>query len=277
MEFCLIYPNKRGYCRPEIAAAAASAAEEAGFYAFLVWDHYGMPDGPDTLDAWALLSYVAGKTSTIKLGTCVTPIPFRPPAQLAKVVATVDVISGGRTILGVGAGWHRPEFDGFSQWDRDSVRVDKTIEGLELILRLWQEDTVGFQGAYYSAKGAQIVPKPVQRPHPPLWFGVRGERMVRLAAQHGEAWIPTVIEPGEYRTGMETLRSHRRGLGVPGEMKGALQSWDAHSESGPYLRSVEQYAEAGCGYYGVIWFYPPEEMASRAHWFAREVMARFQP
>ena len=70
-----------------------------------------MPEGPDTVDAWCMLSYVAARTSKIQIGTCVTPIPFRPPAQLAKIVSTVDILSKGRTILGVGAGWHQPEFD----------------------------------------------------------------------------------------------------------------------------------------------------------------------
>ena len=71
-----------------------------------------LPDSSETLDAWSILSYLAGQTSRIKLGTVVTPLPFRPPSQLAKIVSTVDLLSGGRTILGVGAGWHRPELRG---------------------------------------------------------------------------------------------------------------------------------------------------------------------
>ena len=136
MEFCLIYPVKEGYCNPETVARVAVAAEEEGFHSLLVWDHYLMPAGPDTLDAWTLLSYVAGITSTIRLGTVVTPIPFRPPAQLAKIAATMDVLSGGRLILGVGAGWHQPEFDGFSRWESSGVRVVQTTEALDLMVRL---------------------------------------------------------------------------------------------------------------------------------------------
>ena len=102
MEFSLIFPVKEGYCDPDTVTKVAVAAEEEGFHSFLVWDHYMTPGGPNTLDAWALLAFVAGKTSSIGLGTVVTPIPFRPPAQLAKIVSTVDVLSGGRAILGVG-------------------------------------------------------------------------------------------------------------------------------------------------------------------------------
>ena len=121
LQFCLIYPVEEGYCDPETIASVAAAAEAKGFHSLLVWDHYMLPQGPDTLDAWTILAYVAGATSTIRLGTVVTPIPFRPPAQLAKIVASLDVLSSGRAILGVGAGWHQPEFDGFSKWERNGV------------------------------------------------------------------------------------------------------------------------------------------------------------
>ena len=274
MKFNLIYPQKRGYLKPDLAASVAVAAEEAGFHAFLVWDHYSMPDGPDSLDAWALLAYLAGKTSRIRLGTCVTPIPFRPPAQLAKVVASVDVLSGGRTILGVGAGWHQPEFDGFSRWETDAVRVDQTIEGLGLILKLWEGEPVDFEGRFYSARGAHIVPKPVQEPRPQLWFGVRGPRMMRLAARHGDDWIPTLISTDDYRAGMDQLKGLREAAGRPGEMKGAVQMWDAHTDRDKYLRDIEEHRAAGVGYYGQIWDYPPDEAAGRVDWFAREVMAK---
>ena len=103
MEFLLIYPVTRDYLDKDLIRNVAVAAEKAGFKAFLSWDHYMLPDGPDTLDAWSILGYLAGQTFSIKLGTVVTPIPFRPPPQLAKIVSSVDLLSGGRTILGVGA------------------------------------------------------------------------------------------------------------------------------------------------------------------------------
>ena len=137
MKFNLIYPVKEGYLDRGLIRDVAVAAEEAGFYGFLSWDHYMLPDSSETLDAWSILSYLAGQTSRIKLGTVVTPLPFRPPSQLAKIVSTVDLLSGGRTILGVGAGWHRPEFDGFSEWLPTRERVAQTSEALELITTLW--------------------------------------------------------------------------------------------------------------------------------------------
>ena len=292
MQFVLIYPNMKGYCNGALASYVAAEAEQLGFNTFLVWDHYGLPIGPDTLDCWNLLAYVAGKTSTIKLGTCVTPIPFRPPAQLAKVVATVDVLSGGRVILGVGAGWHQPEFDSFSQWDPLKVRVDKTIEGLDLMIKLWTEDVVNFQGKYYQCTGdqVQISPKPVQKPHPPLWFGVKGKRMMHLAAKHGDGWIPGLITPREYQAGMDKLRAHRREMRIKKEMKGSIQIFNAPmdvldpggsvsyhnrcTDPAMYLKAVEDYAAAGCDYLGLVWSYPPDELLTRLRWFKKEVMAK---
>ena len=98
--------------------------------------------------------------------------------------------------------------------------------------------------------------------------------MMRLAAQHGEGWIPTLVSVEEYRAGMDTLKSLREGMGRQGEMKGAVQMWDAHTDRDKYLRDIEEHRAAGCGYYGQIWDYPPDEAASRVGWFAREVMAR---
>ena len=195
MEHLLIYPVKKGYLDKDLISEVGKAAEQAGFYAFLSWDHYMLPDGPETLDAWSILGYLAGQTDTIKLGTVVTPIPFRPPAQLAKIVASVDHLSGGRTILGVGAGWHQPEFDGFSNWGTPGQRVTRTSEALELITRLWTGEKVSFEGKTYNSDGAIISPVPTQKPFPPMWFGVRGPRMLDLAARYADCLLYTSPSP----------------------------------------------------------------------------------
>ena len=272
MEFVLIYPVKRNYLDKDLIRDVAVAAEKAGFKAFLSWDHYMLPDGPDTLDAWSILGYLAGQTSSIKLGTVVTPIPFRPPSQLAKIVSSIDVLSGGRTILGVGAGWHQPEFDGFSKWESAGRRVDQTGEALDLITRLWTGEPVTFEGSFYKSEGGHISPAPIQSPHPPLWFGVRGKRMLNLAARYGEAWIPTNISPKDYSAGLQELRSIRKSLGIKREMKGALQNFEVFTDAGACKDTIAQFEEAGCSHYGSVWSYPPEEMVSRIHWFAENVM-----
>ena len=272
MEHLLIYPVKKGYLDKDLISEVGKAAEQAGFYAFLSWDHYMLPDGPETLDAWSILGYLAGQTDTIKLGTVVTPIPFRPPAQLAKIVASVDHLSGGRTILGVGAGWHQPEFDGFSNWGTPGQRVTRTSEALELITRLWTGEKVSFEGKTYNSDGAIISPVPTQKPFPPMWFGVRGPRMLDLAAQYADAWIPTNISPELYEDGLKKLREKRSELGINTSLKGALQNFDVYTESEPCVATINSYAAAGCEYYGSIWSYPPDEMVSRIKWFSKEVM-----
>ncbi|KAA1283304.1 MAG: LLM class flavin-dependent oxidoreductase [SAR202 cluster bacterium] len=272
MEHLLIYPVKKGYLDKDLISEVGKAAEQAGFYAFLSWDHYMLPDGPETLDAWSILGYLAGQTDTIKLGTVVTPIPFRPPAQLAKIVASVDHLSGGRTILGVGAGWHQPEFDGFSNWGTPGQRVTRTSEALELITRLWTGEKVSFEGKAYNSDGAIISPVPTQKPFPPMWFGVRGPRMLDLAARYADAWIPTNISPELYEDGLKKLREKRSELGINTSLKGALQNFDVYTESEPCVATINSYAAAGCEYYGSIWSYPPDEMVSRIEWFSKEVM-----
>ncbi|MFL2759569.1 MAG: LLM class flavin-dependent oxidoreductase, partial [Dehalococcoidia bacterium] len=272
MEHLLIYPVKKGYLDKDLISEVGKAAEQAGFYAFLSWDHYMLPDGPETLDAWSILGYLAGQTDTIKLGTVVTPIPFRPPSQLAKIVASVDHLSGGRTILGVGAGWHQPEFDGFSNWGSPGQRVTRTSEALDLITRLWTGEKVSFEGKIYNSDGAIISPVPIQKPNPPMWFGVRGRRMLDLAARYADAWIPTNISPEIYEDGLKKLREKRSELGINTPLKGALQNFDVFTESEPCIATVNSYAAAGCEYYGSIWSYPPDEMVSRIKWFSEEVM-----
>ena len=272
MKFNLIYPVKEGYLDRGLIRDVAVAAEEAGFYGFLSWDHYMLPDSSETLDAWSILSYLAGQTSRIKLGTVVTPLPFRPPSQLAKIVSSVDLLSGGRTILGVGAGWHRPEFDGFSEWLPTGKRVAQTSEALELITTLWG-GTSDFSGRYFSSKGAEILPSPVQKPHPPMWFGVKGPKMMKLAALYGDGWIPTNITPSDYASGLQKLHEIRTDNGIKEDIKGALQNFEVFTDASLCLETICEYRDAGCEYYGPIWSYPPDEMISRIHWFAENVMS----
>lgn len=159
----------------------AKKAEESGFDSFMTYDHYMLPSCNKTYKAWILLSAISGITKKIRLGTVVTPIPFRPPGMLAKIVATLDFLSNGRVILGIGAGWHRPEFEGFSEWTDSSERVSKTEEGLKLMIELWTKEKVLFKGRYYRALGAAVIdPKPIQKPYPPLWFGTTGKKCLNL-------------------------------------------------------------------------------------------------
>src|SRR5215472_5257134 len=148
----------------KLVQAGVKAAEEAGFWGAVFPDQYMWDpsdlgvDSPEqidsTLEAWVQLTHLAAITNRLRLGTWVTPIPLRPPGILAKTVSTLDVISGGRVLLGVGAGITQRMFEAYSVWDSPKDRVDKTREGVELILKLWTLNNVTYQGRYYRAKGA---------------------------------------------------------------------------------------------------------------------------
>jgi alkanesulfonate monooxygenase SsuD/methylene tetrahydromethanopterin reductase-like flavin-dependent oxidoreductase (luciferase family) len=206
MDFGIVLSNNLGVKR---IMESGKLADELGIVFLLLTDHYMTPISNQTVDAWTTLGALAVETERIRLGTCVTPIPFRPPQLLAKVVATVDQLSNGRAILGVGAGWHRPEFEAYSSWDDDEIRVAKTREGIELMRELWMSDKpVDFDGKYYKVTGSVLEPKAVQKPHPPLWFGTTGAYMLKLAARYGDGWVPPVpgVSMDVYRTILKQLR-----------------------------------------------------------------------
>ncbi|MGC1583433.1 MAG: LLM class flavin-dependent oxidoreductase, partial [Candidatus Acidiferrales bacterium] len=188
---------------------AVTVADQLGYWGFVMPDHYMLaPEwgGNSTLDTWIALTYLASKTEKIRLGTLVTPIPLRPPAILAKMIATLDIISNGRVVVGIGAGWSQTEFEGYSEWNDPRVRVNKTKEGLELMIKLWLDydsksktdaNPISFQGKYYHSKNAVLAPKPVQKPYPKLLFGGTGLRMLKLAGIYSDiCCIPNWINSG---------------------------------------------------------------------------------
>lgn len=190
-------------------------ADRLGFYGFLMSDHYMWQtrEARDitTLETWITLTYLAGVTDQIRLGTQFSPIPFRPPGIFAKMLSTLDVLSDGRVLLGVGAGWSEAEFKGFSQWGSPKFRVDKTIEGLELMLRLWTQDEVTFNGRYYKVERAVIEPKPVQKPNPLLFVSgrARSYRMLGLAGRSGDIFNVTSRTAMGEETGQEEVLKGR--------------------------------------------------------------------
>ena len=124
----------------------------------------------------------------------------------------------------MGAGWSQTEFEGYSHWDPPGTRVDKTREGLELILQLWEKPTVDFDGKFYQAKGAVLDPKPVQKPHPPLLFGGVGRRMLQLAGQYGDiCYIPPWVQM-DYEKAKMIVKQEARRFGRENEVAFATGS-----------------------------------------------------
>ena len=271
------------YANVETITGAVIEADRLGFHGALMPDHYiwgemrghRMPNAYSTLETWVTLTYLAGKTENISLGTLVTPLPFRPPAMLAKMLSTLDILSGGRVILGVGAGWSRDEFQAYSTWGGDKYRVDKTIEGLKLMVELWTQDVVDFKGRFYEAKSAVLDPKPVQKPYPRLLFGSQGDRMLRLTGRYGNiCFIPPWA--GERSDSMKAkVLEAAEEAGRAGDIEfmsgdmGSRGSYDAGESS----RKVEAAVEGGAGIYMAS--FPRENLLDSMRRFADEVMPSY--
>jgi alkanesulfonate monooxygenase SsuD/methylene tetrahydromethanopterin reductase-like flavin-dependent oxidoreductase (luciferase family) len=242
----------------EMTINSATRADELGFWGVSLPDHYLWAPNIDdaTLDSWFALTYIASKTNRIHVGTIVTPIPFRPPAMLAKMVSTLDVLSKGRTYLGVGAGWSQREFEAYSHWDDARTRVSKTVEGLKLIRALWTEKKVEFQGKYFHSIGGILEPKPVQKPHPPFFFGGFSPRMIKLGGKYGDIvflppWIKMSFSEAKDLV-MEGAR-HRETLDKPSLAAGSPvnpgELTPPKYEQATYRNSVEEAERNGCEYF----------------------------
>jgi alkanesulfonate monooxygenase SsuD/methylene tetrahydromethanopterin reductase-like flavin-dependent oxidoreductase (luciferase family) len=252
VKFGVDIPNMPQYCKPEIASQIAVEAESLNFDSVFVMDHYMWPWTNETWEAWILLSYIAAKTSKIKLGTAVTPLPFRPPGLLAKMAATLDVISNGRLIMGVGAGWVKKEFEAYSTWDEPKTRVEKTEEALNLILKLWTEKKVDFNGKYYTVKGAALEPKPKQKPYPQLWSGGSGNRMLKLTGTFCNGWLPIThqhspVTVEDYRKKKIKIEHYIKSANRSDKFTYSLMFSPKDTKSAS--ETIENYKNAGCDYF----------------------------
>jgi alkanesulfonate monooxygenase SsuD/methylene tetrahydromethanopterin reductase-like flavin-dependent oxidoreductase (luciferase family) len=257
-------------------------ADKRGFDGAILPDHYMWGDLPwhrrqdnnRTLETWITITHLLGKTENIKIGTLVTPIPFRPPGFLAKMVSTADVLSGGRTMVGVGAGWSQIEFEGYSVWNSPGIRVDKTYEGLDLMIQLWTKNEVNFEGKYYQAKRAVLDPKPLQKPYPKLIFGSQGTRMLNLAGQYGDiCFLPPW--PGKNPEDMKQIIKEAAKLHKRTDKLAFMAGDMVPSDIGEYLKKVEKAVDSGANYF--LASFPRTEKISRTiKKFAEEIIPSFK-
>jgi probable F420-dependent oxidoreductase len=170
--------------------AVAQAAEAGGLDSIWVYDHllFRFPPAPTSgiYEAWSILAALAADTTRVELGTLVMAIPFRNPAVFAKMAATVDEISGGRLILGIGAGWHEPEFEAFGiPFDH---RVSRFEEALQIILPMLRSGRADVAGRYHRADDVELLPRGPRPSGLPILIAGRGPRMLSLVAKHADAW-----------------------------------------------------------------------------------------
>jgi alkanesulfonate monooxygenase SsuD/methylene tetrahydromethanopterin reductase-like flavin-dependent oxidoreductase (luciferase family) len=190
-------------------------AEELGFdHAWLV-DHLVDTDGPPgnpMLEAWTLLAAIAARTTRIRLGVLVTSNTFRHPAVLLKSAVNVDHISGGRLILGLGAGWHADEHRRYGiALPEPAERVDRFAEAVELISLLMAQDRTTYAGRYYQLDDAPLQPRPIQTPRIPILIAAHRPRMLRLAATYADQWDTFAALPDTATDGVETELAERIG------------------------------------------------------------------
>jgi alkanesulfonate monooxygenase SsuD/methylene tetrahydromethanopterin reductase-like flavin-dependent oxidoreductase (luciferase family) len=209
----------------------ALEAEKRGLDSFWVLDHLHASPRPDELqmlECWTVLSALAAETTRIRLGALVLNINNRNPSLTAKMANTLDRISNGRLEFGVGAGGtnraerqkslgYEYEFDAYNIPFpmRASVRIEKLDEGLEIMKRMWTKDLATYEGKYYSISNAICLPKPVQRPYPPIWIGGRGgPKIIQVIAKHADGWnIAGISTVEEYREKREVLEKACLDLG----------------------------------------------------------------
>lgn len=188
--------------------AMARRAEALGYDTLWLGDHllYRFADGTTRgpWEAWTMLSALAASTSRIRLGPLVAATAFHAPAMLAKMAATVDEISGGRLVLGLGAGWNETEFRAFGfPFDH---RIDRFEEAFTIVRTLLRDGAIDFDGRYFQARDCELVPGPARPGGPPLMIGSRGERMLRITLPHVDAWNVWFSDSQNSPAGVAPLR-----------------------------------------------------------------------
>jgi F420-dependent oxidoreductase-like protein len=195
----------------------ALLAEELGYDSIWVYDHFHnvpVPAHEAMFECWTVMAAISQRTSTVRLGQMVGCAPYRNPALLAKVTSTIDVISGGRLDWGIGAGWYEHEFHGYGfEFAAAKDRIGMLRETVEIVKAMWSEPDVSYDGRYYQLQGAQCDPKPVQKPHPPVWIGGGGEQLtLRVVARHADC-SNFGGKPHEWAHKAEVLKQHCKAVG----------------------------------------------------------------
>ena len=221
MQFGIWIPNCRHLATPEIIHRTAVRAEQLGYDSVWVSDHVVVPNkhlqrfGATMFDPLITLAVVAGATSRVQLGTTVLIVPYRNAVVTAKMVSSLDALSGGRVVLGIGAGWVAEESAALGvPFDERGPMTDEYMAAMR---ELWTSAAPSFTGQYTQFSELHFEPKPVQKPHPPIWVGGHARASLRRAAEIGAAWHPINRSVEELRAGRAELQQlcEARGRAIP--------------------------------------------------------------
>jgi probable F420-dependent oxidoreductase len=313
MEYGFYLPNSGAGVQPDALASIAKQGDRLGFYCMVMPDHILQPNHVNSTYPYSLtgdileagqsgdgewpeqittLAFLAAITERIRLVTSVMIIPYRNPILTAKMLATLDMLSKGRLILGAGVGWMEEEFELLDS-PPFAERGAVTNEYLEAFIELWTKDDPKFEGKYVSFSDITFLPKPVQKPYPPIWIGGQSKPAIRRAARFGNAWHPvgaipaTPLEPEELTKNLALLRQYAERAGRdPSEIQVSVKAplYDSENSGRPRRRftgspdevrqDVQTYADVGVTH--LIFDFrtaDPHQTEDRMAQFAEEVMA----
>jgi probable F420-dependent oxidoreductase len=293
MEYGVVLPHVGPHAREQVVEriqVVARQAEALGYHSLWAADHIVLPThltskypyhpegkfpidpAENFLEPLTVLSYVAACTTNIRLGTGVLIIPYRNPVVTAKTLATLDVLSRGRVILGAGVGWMAEEFAFLNTPYRE--RGARTDEYLKAIKALWTEEEPAFQGRFVQFSDLRCEPKPVQKPHPPIWIGGHSQAALRRTATLADGWYGHVLwrNPEALPREIQTIKELAEQAGRdPRSLTYAAPAYERTFED--VLRSLPRYQQAGLNHVVLaffMWTEGFEEMLKLMERFARE-------
>ena len=230
MQFGVVLPNMGSIVRPDDLSRLAQRVEALAYDSLWVSDHVVLPlsiesrypyssrgvfpfqPQEDILEPVTTLTFLAGATQHIRLGISALILPYRHPVLNTKMLTTLDVLSGGRTILGVGVGWMREEFEALDANYEHRGKI--TDEHIRIFKALCTQQEPTFEGEHYHAKGIGLSPKPIQKPHPPIWVGGNTGPAMRRAALLGDGWHAVNLKPAQIAAGREEVFRLRSEYGL---------------------------------------------------------------
>ena len=279
MKFGIMLPHYRQVASTEAITRFAKGAEDLGYHSVWVTDQIIVPNedvdrfGPVFYECLTVLAFVAGITSTIRIGSSVIVLPYRSPIHVAKIASTIDALSNGRLLLGVGIGGVESEFKQIgASW---TERGDLSDEAIRIFKELWTSDEPSIKTENYQFSEIQFCPKPVQKPHLPLWIGGNSRRALRRVVEFGDVWHPSRVNldllaemtPQLWRLAERAGRDpHEIGIAVRQPLKIAADpafstsEWPLLGSVAKIVDNIGRFRDAGVGYLVMDTFYGIPEL-----------------